>query len=532
MILSLCGWEPRLVPYVVEKMVDSSEKIIHNQNHPAVISVSAVCRESDEDHEHPSSGHYDPGSVLLECKLCGTCVGLWAFKTVPRPLEMFKLIESPDDISTESMQHQRASSQSLTSSIAGGPRPAKQNFKPRISLPIVARHLRAVFETSDGEARSQSQSQSSTLEKEEKGDKNDKILPGISQQDGDATFPDVLVNDDDVIIPGQSPTPLTLGEEGANNILKDKGDEDEKILLEDPSLNGNPTAPGMVVTGERCVRSESTVNTAKNEFSTLNHDMLVDDADVSIHDQSPETLTLHEEGDNILKNKGDGNENFLLEDPSLNANTTAPDMVVTDERCERSESAVNTAKNEFSTLNHDMLVDDADVSIHDQSPETLTLHEEGDNILKNKGDGNEKILLEDPSLNADTTAPDMVVTDERCERSESAVNTAKDGLSTLSHDMLIDDADVSIQSQSPETLTLHEEREDNILKDNGYENEKILLEDPLLNGTAPDMVVNEDRCERSESLINTAEKGLSTSNQLMLGKPNTCFFVKWHIIRH
>ncbi|CAA7410326.1 unnamed protein product [Spirodela intermedia] len=165
-IISLCGWEPRLVPYVVDygheskqsfkrdKVADSSPRILGNQNLASVTSSSAIFREKDDERcDHPAAGDpYDPASVVLECKLCGACVGLWAFITVARPLEIFNLIESPEDGQNDlaacgsdgSTQHQKASSLSMT--IGGGPPPTKQHFKPRISLPIVARHFRAAFE--------------------------------------------------------------------------------------------------------------------------------------------------------------------------------------------------------------------------------------------------------------------------------------------------------------------------------------------------------------------------------------------------
>lgn len=136
-------------------MTGAASKILGNQNRAIVTSSSATSRESDDGRcDHPASGEpYDPASVVLECKLCGACVGLWAFITVARPLEIFNLIESPEDGQRDlatcgpdgSTQHQKSSSLKLT--IAGGPPPTKQYFKPRISLPIVTRHFRAAFET-------------------------------------------------------------------------------------------------------------------------------------------------------------------------------------------------------------------------------------------------------------------------------------------------------------------------------------------------------------------------------------------------
>ncbi|KAF6168987.1 hypothetical protein GIB67_038484 [Kingdonia uniflora] len=157
-LISLCGWEPRLLPYVVD----------------CNGSKSGVYEAIGVNDEHQS----DPASVVLDCKLCGASVGLWAFSTVSRPLELFRLVESSDgndetDTSncntnannciTEAhtdgsgklndVSHNggvmptaaslREGSSNLCLSIGQGPPPAKQNFRATISLPIVSRHLRA-----------------------------------------------------------------------------------------------------------------------------------------------------------------------------------------------------------------------------------------------------------------------------------------------------------------------------------------------------------------------------------------------------
>ncbi|KAH7650972.1 RNA polymerase archaeal subunit P/eukaryotic subunit RPABC4 protein [Dioscorea alata] len=190
-IISLCGWEPRLLPYSVDPEDQSSPA---NEAHSSGSSVQIPTDEKiiiypaghsddvkvDKHIPHTLDEYqYDPTSVVLDCRLCGACVGLWAFATTPRPLELFSIIASPDSngqdelltskdlhsvagvLRTEKMKTSNTTSNNGTSgtdyngatagekplrlnlTIAGGPPPTKQNFKPRVSFPIISRHLRA-----------------------------------------------------------------------------------------------------------------------------------------------------------------------------------------------------------------------------------------------------------------------------------------------------------------------------------------------------------------------------------------------------
>ncbi|CAL9071526.1 unnamed protein product [Musa acuminata var. zebrina] len=186
-IICLCGWEPRLLPYVVdcEDRSDllgensppskSSPPILHEQKDGLTIYSSGI-----GDIELRSTGvtndDYDPASVVLDCRFCGACVALWAFATVRRPLELYTIV------SDSSNQNEATTSRVLVCkteasgavnldlgtydsskgdtdtchggsamkekslgsnlSIAGGPPPRRQNFQPRVSFPIVSRHLR------------------------------------------------------------------------------------------------------------------------------------------------------------------------------------------------------------------------------------------------------------------------------------------------------------------------------------------------------------------------------------------------------
>ncbi|RRT45047.1 hypothetical protein B296_00054084 [Ensete ventricosum] len=181
-LICLCGWEPRLLPYVVDCEDRSNAPpsksllpILHEQKDGVTISSSGF-----GDIELRSTGvtndDCDPASVVLDCKFCGACVALWALATVQRPLELYTIVSdfsnqneattpgvlvckmeasgalnlhlATDDSSKGDSDTCHGGSamkeKSLGSnlSIAGGPPPTRQNFQPRVSFPIVSRHLR------------------------------------------------------------------------------------------------------------------------------------------------------------------------------------------------------------------------------------------------------------------------------------------------------------------------------------------------------------------------------------------------------
>lgn len=211
-LVSLCGWESRLMPYFVdyEAREDLSIKDVNLSDPSNGVSTeeSSSIKETPEPNKdlaafndpmaatnHPmtSGKRYDPNSIVLDCRLCGATVGLWAYSTSPRPIEFIRLVGEVDgekndayykrvnesdngdsvtphnldsmaseehlnacetardtfNIGTPS-QNERPASLSLT--IAGGPSPAKQNFLPTISLPFISRNLRDRF-LSDYESR-------------------------------------------------------------------------------------------------------------------------------------------------------------------------------------------------------------------------------------------------------------------------------------------------------------------------------------------------------------------------------------------
>lgn len=160
-LISLCGWEPRALPYIVDckdksgeasKGTDTIDLLPETATRELLSSSSSTSNpngvsENSENPVVPDTLNSDPSSVVLDCKLCGACVGLWVFSTVPRPLELCR-VTGDTEVNTEKNSRdgtlQRQTS-SLQFTIAGGPPATKQNFKATISLPIVGRNLRSRF---------------------------------------------------------------------------------------------------------------------------------------------------------------------------------------------------------------------------------------------------------------------------------------------------------------------------------------------------------------------------------------------------
>lgn len=182
-LISLFGWEFHSLPYIVDCKVgkeDSSDDVnLANQPHLAsdklnlsVIRSSAKgVLEADNDFQASERVLYEPNSVVFECRLCGASIGLWAFSSVPQPIEFLRLVgytevdgqndtrqsknsgpgssfssnEGRNDFATSTSSNEKPSTLNLT--IAGGPPPAKQNYRATISLPLIGRNLRARFST-------------------------------------------------------------------------------------------------------------------------------------------------------------------------------------------------------------------------------------------------------------------------------------------------------------------------------------------------------------------------------------------------
>nr|XP_043614615.1 uncharacterized protein LOC122586697 [Erigeron canadensis] len=183
-LISLCGWEPRLLPYIVD--CKDVQNAVSDAQNASITVYSSRASENMESHEGSSTENeqYDHTSVVLECRLCGATVGLWAFRTTPRPPEYVRLIghaeidnkheaacqidntnhhsletshvDNGEQTAIIPISNTPSSSKNLLNlTIAGGPPPAEQNFCPKISLPVVGQNLRArftyAFESIDGD---------------------------------------------------------------------------------------------------------------------------------------------------------------------------------------------------------------------------------------------------------------------------------------------------------------------------------------------------------------------------------------------
>ncbi|CAL1369975.1 unnamed protein product [Linum trigynum] len=171
LLISLCGWEPHLLPYVVDcvekpkgsEILKSSLADSTRHSSSNVRSAATGQREVSEEGRSNVASSVDPNSIVLNCGLCGASVGLWTYSTVPRPLELFRVagvvdvnsnrsggqeLENTDPVNkvgvvTSSSNSFLSPPTSMKFTIAGGPPPTKQNFKATVSLPVIGRNLRA-----------------------------------------------------------------------------------------------------------------------------------------------------------------------------------------------------------------------------------------------------------------------------------------------------------------------------------------------------------------------------------------------------
>ncbi|KAL1566427.1 hypothetical protein AAHA92_02036 [Salvia divinorum] len=168
-LISLFGWEPRILPYRVD-FKDGQKYSIKDAN--VTIATGHKPKDkiqsSSEDTDPSSELQVDPSCVVLDCKLCGASVGLWAFSTIPRPLEYIRFVGFTEVTDKGIAAHDKAGAQEGSSdnrictgssggigntgnsastssgfTIAGGPPPASLNYGATISLPIVGQNLRA-----------------------------------------------------------------------------------------------------------------------------------------------------------------------------------------------------------------------------------------------------------------------------------------------------------------------------------------------------------------------------------------------------
>lgn len=162
------------------KDANLSEKSILSRK-SEIITVYGSCTDktseskTDDDNRASEEAIINPNSVVLDCKLCGACIGLWDFSMVSRPLEFLR-VSGYTQVNNDHINHthgdknhfsgnsgrdksRECTGQVTTSAntmldrrppnfnltIAGGPPPVTHDYRAKISLPIIGRNLRAWF---------------------------------------------------------------------------------------------------------------------------------------------------------------------------------------------------------------------------------------------------------------------------------------------------------------------------------------------------------------------------------------------------
>lgn len=298
-LISLCGWEPRSLPYVVdcEDGVNQFVDDVNGQN-PSVNVHSAGSKEIVEVTEDYGAHK----SVVLDCRLCGASVGLWAFATVARPVEFFRVVGDTEvngenhcgshvsgnenhvgnrevamnTVSNSEPSHTESSSH-LNLTIAGGPPPTKQNFKATISFPVVGRALRAKFSydsdfrdyTFDHPKEIQSTSRNNNLPEE-----------GKDHTENNLTGQVVLAEDAGSLNRGQ----YDHGSDSSINEETLGKENNDHVPLEGPSVTGQDTFPGA---GTGCAIVQSSTETTQNEkLGQSQSDMLAENGEQSKNEGS------------------------------------------------------------------------------------------------------------------------------------------------------------------------------------------------------------------------------------------------------
>ncbi|KAH9321213.1 hypothetical protein KI387_015852, partial [Taxus chinensis] len=200
-IISVCGWEPRLLPYIVDCEDyssgpvkdacpgEASPRLSHSHSPSILLRSRSRANEVAESPKNQPAGlpkRPDPASVVLDCTLCGASVGMWAFSTMYRPLQLTtygsfqsqnfckkqnesgmrglsaascvggispsegKGKEHLDDVGegmTSTCQRNASDERvlDLSLTIAGGPPPTKQNTGSLIPLPSITPQFKAGY---------------------------------------------------------------------------------------------------------------------------------------------------------------------------------------------------------------------------------------------------------------------------------------------------------------------------------------------------------------------------------------------------
>lgn len=162
-MIALCGWGLHQLPYTIDRVKPTSHKENTTLSGSTEQESTIVTFNSSTDNGDGESKYHDPSSFVLECNLCGARAALWPFSTVEKPLRVFSFEES-----SSTYQQGDASNSSiggcLNTSIGGGPPATRQDFRPRVTLPVVSRNLKLVLQSFGGLKRKRSREDFSSEE--------------------------------------------------------------------------------------------------------------------------------------------------------------------------------------------------------------------------------------------------------------------------------------------------------------------------------------------------------------------------------
>ncbi|KAE8652536.1 uncharacterized protein LOC101206120 isoform X2 [Cucumis sativus] len=292
-LISLFGWEPRSLPYVVDCKSGASDQSLKKSttfdSRPTVSLFTTTTKENVAGNriaELSSELQSQPNSVVLDCRLCGASVGLWTFHTIPRPVEIIRLVGSTE-LNSESGTHDSGNKSvinhagignvgisKLTSTIAGGPTPARQSFKATITLPVIGQSLRARLfsdeKFSDQVYNDQEMVQADSSDKKmsQNSKSNEDAIPtGETDQPKDGRLLQNQTLDPGCVTSGDDQTPLLeecvpaqkieVSENAENSIQSDSGNKVADLHpLTSPAENPLTSTDAAMITSTECSEKE------------------------------------------------------------------------------------------------------------------------------------------------------------------------------------------------------------------------------------------------------------------------------------
>lgn len=164
-MIALCGWGLHQLPYAIDRVKPTSHKETTTLSESMEQGSTIVTFNSSTSNDDGESKYHDPSSFVFECNLCGARAALWPFTTVEKPLRLFSFEESSSTSKQGDARNSSGTSSiagGLSASIGGGPPATRQNFRPRVTLPVVSRHLKSVLQNYGGLKRKRSMDESSS----------------------------------------------------------------------------------------------------------------------------------------------------------------------------------------------------------------------------------------------------------------------------------------------------------------------------------------------------------------------------------